>query len=95
MEERDRAEPLRQSVDSDLHVALERERGVLEPAFDDVLDPCPHGVGIASVGDEREPVRAEREGADVVLDRRLDDAARELEVALVEGRVDDAGFSTR
>ena len=83
------AEPLRQRVDSDLHVALERERGVLEPAFDDVLDPRAHGVGIASVGDEREPVRAEREGADVVLDRGLDDTARELEVALVEGRVDD------
>ena len=89
MEERDRAEPLREGVDPDLDVALERERGVLEPSSDDVLDSGANGVRVAAVRDEREPVASEREGANVVLDRRLDDAARELEIALVEAAVED------
>ena len=88
LEERDRAQPLGQVVDPDLDVALERERRVLEAALDDVLDPGSHGVRVAAVRDEGEAVLAERKRADVVLDRRLDDPARQLQVALVEPAFD-------
>ena len=89
LEERNRAQPLRERVDPDLDVALEREGRVFEAAADDVLDPAADRVRVPPVGDEREAVASEREGADVVLDRRLDDAARQLEVRLVEAAVED------
>ena len=72
-EERDRSQVFRQRVDADLHVALERERRVLEPPLDDVLDPRANRLRLAAVGDEREAVLTERKGTNVRLDRRLDD----------------------
>ena len=57
--------------------------------------PAADRVRVAAVRDEGEPVASEREGPNVVLDRRLDDAARELEIALVEAAVEDDAATRR
>src|SRR5207253_329324 len=62
-EERDRAECLRERVDSLLHVALEREARIVEPALEDGLVPRPHEVGIAAVRNEGETIPPQREVA--------------------------------
>ena len=90
-EERDRTEPLRETVEPHLEVTLERERRVLQPPTDDVLETAAHRLRVSAVRDEGKAVLPKREGADVVLDRGLDDPARKLQIALVEPPVDDDG----
>ena len=91
-EERDRTEPLRRGSS----IPTLRSRSNVNDASSSrpsttFSKPAAHRVRVAAVRDEREAVLAEREGADVVLDRGLDDPARELQVALVEPPVDDDG----
>ena len=73
-----------QPLDADADVALERERRVLEPALEHALVAGADELGVAAVGDEREPGAAEREVALMRLHGGDDHALGQLEEPLVE-----------
>ena len=75
--ERDRAELGREAVDPLLHVALEGEARVLEPALEHVLVARADDLRLAPVRDDGEPVPPQREVPLILLHRRLDHPLRQ------------------
>ena len=88
-EERDRGEAAGEGVDADVQVPLEREGGVVEPVLEHALVPLKDDVGRTAVWDDCETIRPEREVALVLLHRRLDDSARQLEEPLLKSPLEN------
>ena len=89
LDERDPVEPVRQLVDTDCDVAVERERRVLEPRLEHTRVAGTDDVDISPGRDDGEAVLAEREVALVALHGSDDHALRQAEEALVELRCED------
>ena len=89
LDERDPLEPSRELLDADRHVAIERERRVLEPRVEHPRVAGASDLHVAAGRHDRETIPAEREVALVALHGGDDHALGQAQEPLVELRPED------